>query len=76
MPFLVQANNDDHTLAVTTESAKEAFSKAVEWHAVYRMSGVIITDDARSYTIDEFSSAMAMDEIAETLLAEKSQKPG
>jgi hypothetical protein len=31
MPFLVQACLDDHTLAVTTATAKEAFAKAVEW---------------------------------------------
>ena len=32
MPFLVQGCIDDHTLAVTTATAKEAFAKAVEWH--------------------------------------------
>jgi hypothetical protein len=76
MPFLVQANIDDHTLSVTTETAKEAFAKAVEWDIAYRMSGIIITDDVRSYTIDEFSSAMAVDEIANIISAEKSRKQG
>lgn len=75
MPFLVQANIDNHTLSATTETAKQAFAKAVEWHVVYKLT-VAITDDFRSYTIDEFSSAMAMDEIANIILAEKTQKQG
>lgn len=75
MPFVVQANIDDHTLSVTTESAKQAFAKAVEWHVIYKLT-VTITDDLRNYTIDEFSSAMAVDEIANIISAEKSRKQG
>jgi len=30
MPFSVQACLDDHTLAVTAATAKEAFAKAIE----------------------------------------------
>ena len=67
MPFLVQANIDDHTLAVTTETAKEAFAKAVEWHVVERFTNVSIDDGARSYSIAEFSSEMALLEIANTV---------
>ena len=33
MPFLVQGCINDHALAVTTATAKEAFAKAVKWHA-------------------------------------------
>ena len=47
LPFLVQANIDDHTLAVTCESAKEAFAKAVEWQVV-RFTDVSISDGTKS----------------------------
>ena len=73
MPFLLTANLDDHTLSVTTETAKEAFAKAVEWYVVHKLTGVTIADDVRSYTIDEFSSAMALVEIANTIAIEKSR---
>jgi hypothetical protein len=36
--FLVQACLDDHTLAVTTATAKEAFAKADEWHETGRFT--------------------------------------
>jgi len=70
MPFLVQADVDDHTVAVTTETAKEAYAKAVEWHVVERFTNVSINDGARSYSIVEFSSEMALLEIANTVHAE------
>ncbi|MFO1110437.1 MAG: hypothetical protein U1E61_14720 [Bradyrhizobium sp.] len=66
MPFLVQANADDHTLSVTTETAKEAFAKAIEWHVVHRFTNISINDGARSYSIADFSSEMALREIAQT----------
>ncbi len=69
MPFLVQGSLDDHTLAVTTDTAKEAFAKAIEWHLVERFSGVSIYDGARMYSIDEFASAMALQQIANTVEA-------
>jgi hypothetical protein len=71
MPFSVQGYTDDHRLSVTTETAKDAFAKAVEWHVVHEMTGVTITDDVRSCSISEFSSAMALGEIANTVTAEK-----
>ena len=74
MPFSVQAILDDHRLSATTDVAKEAFAIAVEWRVVHRMIDITITDDVRSYTIDEFSSAMAINEIAQTISAEKPQK--
>ena len=70
MPFLVQANVDDHTVAVKTETAKEAFAKAVEWHAVERFTNISINDGARTYSIAEFSSEMALQEIANTVEAD------
>ena len=71
MPFSVQANLDDHAISVTTETAKEAFAKAVEWDVVHKLTGITITDDVRRYSIAEFSSAMALGEIATTVRAEK-----
>lgn len=57
MAFVVQAHIDDHTLSATTEPAKEAFAKAVEWQAGYKFIGVIISDGVRSFTITEFALA-------------------
>jgi len=67
MPFLVQAIIDDHTLAVTTETAKQASAKAVEWHVTGRFSNVSISDGTKTYSIDAFSLAMALPEIANTI---------
>ena len=73
MPFLVQANTDDHILEVTTETAKEAFAKAIEWHLVHRFTDISINDGARSYSVAEFSSVMALLEIANTTEADAAQ---
>ena len=67
MPFSVKAYYADHPLTVTTKTAKEAFAKAVEWHVVEKFSGVSIHDGARMYSIAEFSSVMALIEIANTV---------
>ena len=67
MPFLVQADIDDHRLAVTSETAKEAFAKAVEWHVAERLSNVTINDGTKSYTDSEFSSVMALWYVDSTL---------
>jgi hypothetical protein len=69
MPFLVQGSIDDQTLAVTTATAQEAFAKAIEWHVVQRFTDVSIYDGARSYSVDEFASVMALLEIANTVEA-------
>jgi len=74
MPFLVQGCIDDHTLAVTTETAKEAFAKAIDWHVVQKFTGVSITDATKTYSIDAFSVAMALLEIAKTV--EATAEPG
>jgi hypothetical protein len=68
MPFLVQANVDDHALAVTTETVKEAFAKAVEWQAL-QFADVSITDGTKRYTVTEFASFMAIKEVADTVCA-------
>lgn len=70
MPFFVQANLDDHTLSVATETASEAFAKAVEWHVVERFINVTISDGTRSLTIAEFSWVMALLDIAKTVEAD------
>jgi hypothetical protein len=51
---------------VTKEAAKEAFAKAVEWHVIERFNNVSISDDVKTYSIGEFSSVMALQEIAST----------
>ena len=66
MPFSVNAYHSDHPLTVTKETAKEAFAKAVEWHVIERFINVSISDDVRTYSIEEFASAMALQEIATT----------
>ena len=48
MPFPVQGYLDDHTLAVTTATAKEAFAKAVEWHVTERFTDVSIYDGSQN----------------------------
>ena len=67
MPFVVKAFYDDHALTVTTETAKEAFAKAVEWQVAERFTDVTIRDGIKSYTIAEFASVMALAEIANTV---------
>jgi len=69
MPFLVQGCIDDHKLAVTTATAKEAFAKAIEWHVTERFADVSIYDGVKIYSIEEFSSVMALQEIANTVEA-------
>jgi hypothetical protein len=67
MPFLLQANADDHVLTATFETAKEAFAKAIEWHVIGRFANINIDDGTKSYSIDEFSSLMALRDIANTV---------
>jgi hypothetical protein len=67
MPFLVQGCIDDRTLAVTANTAKEAFAKAIEWHVAEEYTDVSIYDGSKIYSIHEFASAMALQEIADTV---------
>jgi hypothetical protein len=75
MPFLVQGCIDDHKLAVTAATAKEAFAKAVEWRVTERFADVSIYDGAKIYSIEEFSSVMALQEIANTVEAAAELEP-
>ena len=59
MPFSVFAYVDDHLVSVTTETAKEAFAKAVEWHVVDKLTDVSISDGIERHSIGEFSSIIA-----------------
>ena len=70
MPFSVQANVDNQVVAATFETAKEAFAKAVEWHVVRRFANISINDGAKSYSIDGFSSVMALRDIANAVEAD------
>jgi hypothetical protein len=76
MPYLVQGCLDDHTLAATAGTAKEAFEKAVEWHIVARFTNVSIYDGNKIYSIDEFASAMTLQEIANTAEAASAEARG
>ena len=58
MSFVVKAYVDVHVLSVTTETAKEAFAKAVEWQVVERFTDISISDGIKSYSIAEFSSVL------------------
>ncbi len=75
MAFVVQAHVEDHTLSATTETAKEAFAKAIEWQAVHKLTCVTISDGVRSFTITDFASAMAFLEIANTVGATSDRRP-
>ena len=74
MLFSVQAYVDDHRLSVTTETAKDAFAKALEWHVAEGLSNVTISDGKRSYSVSEFASVMALQQIADTVEADVVQE--
>ena len=69
MLFSVSAYVDNRLVSETTETAKEAFAKAVEWHVVHKLADISISDGIKSYSIDGFASAMAMQDIANTVEA-------
>ena len=73
MPFQVQGNIDDHALAVTCETAKEAFAKAVEWQVV-QFADVSISDGVKRSTVTEFAALMALKEVADTIEASAGPK--
>lgn len=72
MPFVVQTNIDGHTVSVAIEAAKEAFAKAIEWRVVGKLTDVSISDGNKNFSISEFSSVMALEEIAR--IAEREAK--
>ena len=67
MPYFVEAYADDCKVSATGWTAKDAFAVAVEWRIVRRLSFVSISDGSTSYSIAEFTSAMALQEIADTM---------
>ena len=67
LQFSVHAYVDGHDLSATAEAAKDAFAKAIEWRIVGGLADVSICDGTRSYSIVEFSSVMALAEIANTI---------
>ena len=69
MPFSVKAYYAARPLMVIAETAKEAFAKAVEWHVVEKFTNVSISEGVKSYSIEGFASAMALQEIANTVEA-------
>ena len=75
MAFVVQAHIDDHTLSATTETAKEAFGKAVEWQVVHKLTCVTVSDGVRSFSITDFASAMAFLDIANTVGSTSDPRP-
>ena len=75
MPFSVSSYIHDRLVSVTAETAKGAFAKAVEWHVVRQLTDVSISDGNKSYSIAEFSSTMALKEIANTVEAAAERGP-
>jgi|SoiMethySBSTD1v2_1073268.scaffolds.fasta_scaffold2263528_1 hypothetical protein len=69
MSFLVKACLDDRTLSVMTATAKKAFAKAIEWQLAGRFDSVTIIKGTNTYSIEAFSVAMALLEIAKTVNA-------
>ena len=69
MAFEVQGNVFGRFVTAEAETAKEAFAKAVEWQVVNCARGVTISDGRKSFTIAEFSWAMASEEIENTMRA-------
>jgi hypothetical protein len=69
MSFLVKACLDDRTLSVMTATAKKAFAKAIEWQLAGRFDSVTISKGTNTYSIEAFSVAMALLEIAKTVNA-------
>jgi hypothetical protein len=67
MPFMVRGFYNSSPLTLTSETAKEAFAKAIEWHLVERFTNVSISDGIKDYTIAEFASLMALRNIAKTV---------
>ena len=67
MPYFVEGYIDDCKLVATARTAKKAFAEAIEWQVARKLSAVRIRDGSKSYSIPEFSEAMALQEIADTI---------
>lgn len=75
MAFLVQAEIVGHTVSATTETAKEAFEKAIEWRVVHKLSRVTISVGVQLFSITDFASAMTFLEFANTVGAASHRRP-
>lgn len=67
MPYLIQGRLDDVTLTAPTETSTEAFAKAIEWQVAERFANVTISHGNNTYSIDEYASVMAHEEIEATI---------
>ena len=67
LQFSVHAHVDGHDLSAIAKTPKDAFAKAIEWRIVGRLADVSISNGTRCYSIVEFSSVMALAEIANTI---------
>jgi hypothetical protein len=67
MPYFVEGWIDDCKLTASVRTAKKAFAEAIDWHVARQFSTVTIRDGSKSYSIEEFASAMALKEIADTI---------
>jgi hypothetical protein len=67
MPFMVRGFYNNNPLTLTSGTAREAFTKAIEWHVVEKFSNISISDGIKNYTIAEFSLVMALKDIANTI---------
>ena len=50
-----------------TTTAKKAFATAIDWRVLGRLADITITDSNNTYSIETFSVAMALLEIARTV---------
>lgn len=66
MSFMVCATVDGHSIVAPSETAKEAFAKAIEWQVVQQFADVAISDGSKNYSIAKFSAKMALAEITVT----------
>lgn len=73
MAFIITARIDDHVVSASAKTAKEAFAEAVDWQ-VKRLAGVTISNGLRSYSVAEFSEAMALSEVAGTISSSVGQE--
>lgn len=67
MTCLIEGWIDDFRQQAKARTAKKAFAEAIDWRVVKHLSAVSIKDGSRSYSIEEFAKAMALQEIAETI---------
>lgn len=76
MPYTVQGYINDQTLTVTAATARAAFATAIEWRIAKKLANVSIADGNKIYSIDEFATAMALQEIAKTVEASANDRGG